>query len=171
MAATDFLAELGDELVFEGGFVDDPQDPGGATDHGITLATFSHFLGRPATVAELEAMTPAQEAAIYRGMFWNVIQGDQLPAGVDLVVFDMAVNGGPARAAEMLQRAVGAHVDGVIGVKTLGMVDRMPARILIEGYSSDRDAYYRTLPTFPRFGDGWLNRVASCEQKALALVH
>jgi len=170
MSAANFPAELSDELVFEGNFVDDPQDPGGATDHGITLATLSHFLGRQATVEELKTMGPATERAIYRSMFWNVIQGDQLPSGVDLVVFDMAVNGGPKEAGEMLQRCVGAEVDGQIGPKTLAALAGVSARALISDYSEDRDAYYRGLRNFPRFGDGWLNRVAKCEAEALALA-
>ena len=83
--------------------MNDPQDPGGVTDFGITLATLSHWLGRPATVNGLVALPSVDKLAIYRVLFWNVIQGDALPSGLDLVVFDMAVNGGPKRGAEILQ--------------------------------------------------------------------
>lgn len=166
MTAANFPAELSDELVFEGGFTNDPADPGGATDFGITLATLSHWLGRAASVAELRAMTDAEKAAIYRGMFWNPIQGDALPAGVDLVVFDMAVNGGPRRAAQMLQTLVGATSDGQIGPKTLTLVGLRPRAALIHDYSAARRTYYRGLANFPHFGAGWLSRVNECEADA-----
>jgi lysozyme family protein len=171
MTAANFPAELGDELVFEGGFVNDPQDPGGATDFGITLATLSHFLGRQATLAELKGLSDAAKAAIYRGGFWNMVQGDALPGGVDLCVFDMAVNGGPSRAAEMLQTVVGATLDGAIGQKTLAAVVAFgdtPA--LIQAYTGARTAFYRRLAGFPHFGAGWLARVNKCEAEALALA-
>jgi lysozyme family protein len=171
MTAANFPAEEADELVFEGGFSDNPADPGGATDFGITLATLSHWLGRPATIAELKGLSDAEKAAIYRGLYWNVIQGDALPAGVDLVVFDMAVNGGPKRAAEMLQGMFfGLTVDGVIGPKTLAAVATWEPAETIRAYSMARQVFYESLPTFKTFGDGWLNRVAACETKALALA-
>jgi lysozyme family protein len=170
VTAANFPPELGDELVFEGGFVDNPQDPGGATDFGITLGTLSHWLGRPASIAELKALTPGVKSAIYRALFWNVIQGDELPGGVDLEVFDMAVNGGPKRAVEILQGCLGGLVvDGVLGQKTLGAVQASPRLPLISLYAARRQAYYRGLSTFGTFGAGWLARVAKCETEAMAL--
>lgn len=171
MSAANFPAELADELVFEGGFVSDPKDPGGITDFGITLGTLSHWLGRPATVAELTGLSDADKAAIYRALFWNVIQGDQLPSGVDLVVFDMAVNGGPGRAVRLLQTAVAVAADGVMGPVTMATVQRAPGVTLIGVYTAARQAYYRSLPTFAHFGAGWLARVAKCEAEALAIVN
>ena len=170
MTAANFTPELAEELLFEGGFVDDPADPGGATDFGITLATLSHWEGRQATLSELTGMSDATKAAIYRSLFWQPIQGDALPSGVDLVVFDMAVNGGPGRAARMLQGCVGAKADGMVGPITLKAVSAVPSASLIASYSHERTLFYQTLPGFARFGDGWLSRVDKCEQKALALV-
>ena len=170
MTAANFPSEVGDELVFEGGYVDDPADPGGATDFGITLATLSHFLGRAASIADLQGMDDSTKAAIYRTMFWNVIQGDSLPSGVDLVTFDMAVNGGPRRAAEMLQMVVGASADGVIGPLTLKAVAAQPTAAVINSFTAARTSFYEKQPDFARFGDGWLNRVHECQVEALALV-
>lgn len=170
MTAANFPAELADELVFEGGFVDDPQDPGGVTDFGITLGTLSHWLARPASIAELKGLSADEKAAIYRALFWNVIHGDALPGGVDLVVFDMAVNGGPRRAAQMLQDLVGAIPDGVIGPATLASVSGAPALGLIDSYTDDRKLYYERLSAFARFGAGWLARVDKCQAEALALA-
>ncbi|WP_425352623.1 glycosyl hydrolase 108 family protein [Methylobacterium terrae] len=87
----------------EGGWSDDPQDPGGATNLGVTVGTPSLWLGRPATRAEVKALTVAIVAPLYRRRFWDAIQGDALPAGRDHALFDVAVNGGPKRAAIGLQ--------------------------------------------------------------------
>jgi lysozyme family protein len=171
MTAANFPAELADELVFEGGFVNDPQDPGGITDFGITLATLSHFEGRQATVTELTGMSEATKATIYRSMFWNLINGDQLPSGIDLMVFDMAVNGGPGRAAAMLQRILRVPDDGVIGPGTIQAArDFANQAYLISAYAAARLLYYRSLPTFARFGAGWIARVNKVEAEALALL-
>lgn len=170
MTAANFPAELVDELIFEGGYVNDPQDPGGITDFGITLYTLSHYEGRQATVADLTGMSQDTKAAIYRSMFWRVINGDNLPSGLDLEVFDMAVNGGPGRAAKMLQALVGVDQDGDIGQGTLAAVAAQNLRGLIISYAASRQTYYRSLPGFPHDGDGWLNRVDKCEAEALALV-
>jgi len=172
MAAPNFPAELSDELVYEGGFSDNPRDPGGPTNFGITLHTLSHFLGRQATVDELKAVDDPTKAAIYRNLYWNVVQGDALPSGIDLCVFDMAVNGGPSRAAKMLQGIVpGVVADGVIGPKTIAAVCAMSAPSLIDAFTSAREAFYRSLSTFQTFGHGWLSRVHSVAQQAMTLAN
>jgi lysozyme family protein len=166
-----FPAELSDELVFEGGYSDDPSDPGGITDFGITLATLSHFEGRQATVAELVGMSDMAKAAIYRSMFWRVINGDNLPGGIDLEVFDSAVNGGPGRAARMIQALVSVTQDGDIGAATIRAINAYgDIRGLAGLYAAARKSYYRSLPGFGRFGNGWLARVDKCLEEALALV-
>ena len=107
MAAANFERALPLVLKHEGGYVDHPNDPGGATNLGVTIGTLSSWLGRPATKAEVKALTRATVAPIYRKNYWAAIRGDELPAGLDYAVFDFAVNSGPKRAAMALQRAVG----------------------------------------------------------------
>ena len=171
MTTSNFPAELSDELVFEGGFSNNPKDPGGITDFGITLATLTIWLGRQATVADLVGMTDTMKAAIYRSMFWRVINGDALPGGLDLMVFDMAVNGGPPRAARMLQALVGVPQDGDIGPKTAAAAAAYgDVRALVGLYANSRQEFYRSLPDFVFFGKGWLARVGKCETEAMALV-
>ena len=171
MTAANFPAELADELVFEGGFSDNPEDPGGATEAGITLATYSAFEGQQMTIAQLQAMDDATKAAIYRAQFWRVINGDNLPSGLDLEVFDMAVNGGPGRAARILQGLVGVAQDGDIGPATLAAITASgPLPGLISAYADARRAYYQKLPTFVTFGADWLSRIGKCEAEALALA-
>lgn len=146
-------------LDAEGGWSDDPRDKGGATMHGITLATFSAWLGRPATKAELRAITPAAERAIYGERFWNPLRCDALPAGVDLLVFDHGVNTGTTRSARILQSAVGATPDGHIGLVTLALVGKRPVGPLIDALEQAQAGYYRGLAGFGTFGRGWMNRL------------
>jgi lysozyme family protein len=105
-----------DEVIkYEGGYVNNPRDPGGPTNLGITQATLSRWLGRAATVAEVKALTREKVKPIYKRYFWDVIKGDALPGGVDFATYDFAVNSGPSRAARYLQSVVGVKQDGKIG--------------------------------------------------------
>ncbi len=99
MASATFERALDLVLSFEGGFVHDPRDPGGATNLGVTQATLARACGRPVSIDEVRALTRAEAGAIYRRLYWTAIRGDALPAGLDLAVFDCAVNSGPARRA------------------------------------------------------------------------
>ncbi|ACL58788.1 glycoside hydrolase family 108 protein [Methylobacterium nodulans] len=170
MAASSFDRALSLVLAHEGGYVDHPDDPGGPTNLGVTLGTLSAVLGRPATRAEVKALTPAKVAPIYRARYWDAVRGDELPAGVDYAVFDFAVNSGPARAAIALQRLVGVADDGVIGAVTLAAVARTDQRWLVTALCDRRLTFLRSLKGWPTFGKGWTKRVAGVRTDALALV-
>lgn len=157
-------------LKHEGGYVDHPKDPGGATNLGITIGTLSNWLGRKATKAEVKALTVDQAGRIYRSRYWNKVNGDALPAGLDLAVFDFAVNSGPARAAKMLQTIVGVTADGQIGPKTLAAIERIGAASVIGDLCSQRLAFLQQLSTWPTFGKGWGRRVADVRAEALAMA-
>jgi hypothetical protein len=115
-----FAACLEEVLWHEGGYADNPRDPGGATNLGITIATLGEWRGRAVTKADVKALTREEAAAIYRARYWKRVRGDALPAGLDLAVFDFAVNSGPARAVKALQRELGVAQDGLVGPVTLG---------------------------------------------------
>ena len=153
-------------LHHEGGWADHPKDPGGATMKGVTLNTYSKFIGRDATKDELKAISDEQLEQIYRSLYWNRAACDQLPTGVDLVVFDMAVNSGPGRAVKLLQEIVGVPADGGLGPRTLAAVAEQDALSLIRQYSEERRKFYKSLKTFEVFGRGWLRRVDEVEAKA-----
>lgn len=170
MAAGNFDRCVTVVLQAEGGFVDDPRDPGGATNMGITLRTLEQARGKPVTVEDVKDLSVDEAKSIYRRFYWNPIAGDQLPAGVDMTTFDFAVNGGPGEAVRLLQQCVGCAVDGVMGPATLAAVQAADARTLIEKYSAARDSYYEQLPTFATFGKGWEARVATVEQTSLTMV-
>lgn len=171
MTAANFQTCLTVILKSEGGLVDNPRDPGGLTNLGVTQATLSHWLGRSASADEVKALTPATVAPIYHALYWNAVQGDALPVGVDLVVFDMAVNSGPKRAIETLQTAVGATVDGALGPHTLLGVGAMSASDLIHKFTDAHEAFYRSLSTFPTFGRGWIARCNTTAQVALNMAN
>lgn len=156
-------------LDSEGGFVDDPADPGGATNRGITLATLSSWRGHLATVADVRALSVADVARIYLARYWNPSHAGDCAAGVDLMVFDEAVNQGVGRAIETLQRAVGVLVDGLWGPKSQAALKAADPGVLIARIAADRIAHYRALPTFPHFGNGWLARVARTVAEAKAM--
>ena len=157
-------------LASEGGFVNDPKDPGGATNLGVTLGTLSGWLGRPATVAEVQALTAASVAPIYQADYWNAAHCEDCPAGVDLMVFDEAVNQGVGRAVRALQAAVGVTADGAVGPATLAAVGAADPKATVNAIAASRVAFYRALPTFPHFGKGWLARVARTQAAALKMI-
>ncbi|QRE77338.1 glycoside hydrolase family 108 protein [Methylobacterium aquaticum] len=157
-------------LKSEGGYVDDPHDNGGATNLGVTIGTLSLWLGRPATKAEVRALTPATVAPIYRRRFWDAIQGDALPAGLDYALFDFAVNSGPKRAVIGLQRALKVADDGKLGPISLAAVAKHKPADLIDALCDGRLAFLRELSTWPRFGKGWGRRVEEVRKAALAMA-
>ena len=167
MAATTFERALSLVLTHEGGWSDDPADPGGATNLGVTIGSLSLWLGRPATRAEVRALTPASVAPLYRRRFWDAIQGDALPAGLDYALFDFAVNSGPKRAVIGMQRALGLADDGRLGPVTLAAFDGRDVSGLIDAVCDGRLSFLRALSTWPRFGRGWGRRVEEVRAAAL----
>jgi lysozyme family protein len=157
-------------LVHEGGFADHPDDPGGATMKGVTLATFRRFFGADKTKDELRSITDAQLAEIYRVGYWDKCRCDKLPSGVDYCVFDAAVNSGPGRAAIWLQGAVGAVRDGGIGPETLTKVAVHEPPAIINDMCDRRIAFLRSLSTFSVFGRGWTRRVAGVRLTAIEMA-
>ena len=160
-----FEACLAHVLQSEGGWADNPSDPGGATMKGVTLATYRKY--KPgATKAQLRAISDADLAMIYRGGYWNKVKGDDLPAGLDLVAFDAAVNSGPGRGARWLQEALGVNPDGVIGPKTIAAANAAHKEAVIDRACSIRLNWLRTLPHWPTFGKGWSRRVEAVRDTA-----
>lgn len=164
-----FAACLAFVLAREGGWSNDPRDPGGATMKGVTLATFRGFFHEEeASAEELRAITDAQLATLYAVGFWQPLRCQDLPAGLDLLVMDHGVNAGVRRSAVLLQQAVGVAADGWIGPATLAAVGKRPVLALITDLAQRQEAYYRGLKTFPTFGRGWLSRLAQRKSTALS---
>lgn len=151
-------------------YTNTPGDKGGPTRWGVTLATLSAYRGHACTVLDVQTLGEAEALAIYRNRYWAPIAGDSLPSGVDLIVFDAAINQGPGRAVKFLQRGVLVPQDGVIGPQTLNAVSAADASALIDDIANARMAAYTALPTWPEFGHGWTNRLNACSAQAHAWV-
>jgi len=146
-------------LKHEGGFVNHPEDPGGMTNMGITKKVYETFLDKEVSEEEMRDMPKEHVAKIYRKNYWDKVKADDLPSGVDLCVFDWAVNSGTKRAVCALQESIGAKVDGVMGPMTLGKVKEKENLELLEMMKEKRESFYRSLTRlFKTFGTGWLRR-------------
>lgn len=157
-------------LRHEGGFVNHPKDPGGATNKGITIGTYRRYINAKGTVADLKAITDEQVATVYKKHYWDKVRGDDLPSGVDYAVFDFAVNSGPARAAKYLQSVVGVKQDGIIGRETIAAATWSDPGATINALCDKRMAFLRGLSTWSAFGKGWTNRVANVRHHALDMA-
>lgn len=148
-------------LIHEGGFVDHPQDPGGATNLGVTQRVYSAWRASSGlTVQAVAHISQDEAAAIYRRQYWDAARCDDLPGGLDYAVFDFAVNSGPSRAVRYLQKVLGVAQDGAIGEVTIRAAnarDDIPE--LIADYCGARMKFVRGLSTFKTFGRGWTRRI------------
>lgn len=159
-------------LVHEGGYVNHPKDPGGETNKGITQATYTAWLsGRGKPFKSVKHITDAEVSTIYKVQYWDKVQGDDLPSGVDYAVFDFAVNSGVSRAAKFLQRELNIKADGVIGQHTLAAVKsaRVPAA-LVRSICDSRLAWLKRLKGWATFGKGWSLRVAEVRSFGIELA-
>lgn len=160
---SNFETALAHVLTSEGGFVNNPKDPGGMTNLGCTKAVWEEFVGHPVSEADMRGLTPQDVAPLYKRKYWDKVSGDQLPAGLDYAVFDAAINSGPGRAAKWLQEVVGVEADGAIGYKTILALEKTPLARIIALYNDKRLQFLESLPTFATFGSGWSNRVSSVQ--------
>jgi len=154
-------------LGHEGGFVNDPQDPGGATNWGITIGTLSSWRGRPATVQDVRELTVAEAQAIYRRGYWDACRCGEMPWPVALPVFDAAVNQGPQRARVVLQMALRVRADGVIGPATMAALAKADPVSVAEEIQAQRVMAYAALPGWGRFGLGWTRRAVRVMAQAV----
>jgi len=150
-------------------------DTGGATSWGVTRATWSRWIGHSASVEEMSAVTDDQVAPLYRAWYWTTISCDQMPVGVDLMVFDMGVTCGEHSAACQLQQVLqfsDHEVDGDVGPNTLQRLRSLDTLSVIELIGYRQKAYYKSCQTFPINGRGWFarvdRRVAAAKAMALA---
>lgn len=171
---SNFEACLAEVLKHEGGYSNHSADPGGRTNLGVTQRVYEDWIGHPVTEKIMRGLTVGHVEKLYKVKYWDAVRGDDLPRGLDLCVFDFGVNAGPNRAARYLQRMVGAKEDGVLGPKTLSLVEqhvRAKGRdMAVMEYQDRRRDYYKLLKTFPTFGKGWLRRVKDVEAHALAMA-
>jgi lysozyme family protein len=170
MAASSYDEALKGVLAHEGGNDDDPRDSGGRTSRGIVQSEWNAWRrNHPGLPADVWKAPQDQIKAIYRQQYWDALSCDDLPAGVDYAVFDYGVNSGIGRSAKVLQRLVGASVDGQVGPETIKAAANADASKLVNGICDERLAFLEKLGTWPTFGRGWARRVDDVRRGALAM--
>ncbi len=159
----DFARCLAFTLRAEGGFTNNPADPGNwtgghvgagelrGTNFGISAAAYPTI--------DIAGLSAAAAGEIYRRDYWAPLQGDALPLPVALAAFDAAVNAGLRRSVLWLQQAVGVSADGVLGAQTLAAIKAADALALAREALARRIDFYAGLPGWAEFGLGWTRRV------------
>lgn len=165
-------AALAFVLKWEGGYSDHPNDPGGATNKGVTQRTYDAWnLRKGHSRRPVRDIADVEVDAIYEADYWLAAHCDELPAPLDLVVFDTAVNMGVGRAVRFLQHAVGERDDGEFGPLTReAVLDADPGATALK-FCSRREWYYgelvRAKPKMAVFLRGWLNRLDALRREAM----
>ena len=157
-------------LKHEGGFVNHERDPGGMTNLGVTKKVYEEWLGYEVDKQDMMKLTPEDVAPIYLNNYWVKANCDELPSGLDYVVFDWAVNSGVSRSSKGVQKCCGANPDGVIGPKTLELVVGQDTKFMIEKFKQVRQRFYEGLNHFDAFGRGWTRRNDEATEVALGMV-
>lgn len=139
-------------LENEGGYVNDPRDPGGETKYGISKRSYPTL--------DIKNLTAQQAGAIYKRDFWDPLQLDNAPAGIALQLFDFAVNSGTQTAIRALQRAVGVADDGAIGPQTRRAIAAMQSHDIVMRLLSERLLFMTRCPAWPAANKGWARRIA-----------
>ena len=158
------------ELVLksEGGWVNNPKDPGGETNLGVTKKVWEEWVGHE--VKTMKDLTPEDVAPMYQAKYWMACYANQLPVGIDYMAFDAAVNMGPGRAVKLLQECLGCVPDGTIGPRTMQLIDQKKPEDIVDLYSKRKTSFYEGLATFATFGKGWLKRVEDVKFNALKMI-
>ena len=136
----------------EGGYVNDPRDPGGETKYGISRRSYPG--------EDIAGMTLERAKVIYLRDCWGPAGCDAVPDGIKFDLFDMAVNSGVKQAVKTLQRACGETADGVLGPRTLAAVQVMPSARLVARFNGSRLLFMADLSNWPAHGRGWCRRIA-----------
>tara|TARA_Y100001938_G_C7973062_1_gene370337 strand:- start:156 stop:665 length:510 start_codon:yes stop_codon:yes gene_type:complete len=157
-------------LHHEGGYVNHPRDPGGETNLGVTKRVYEEWGG----TKSMKDLTEDDVAPIYEKNYWARAKCDQLPSGLDLAVFDWAVNSGTGRAVKKLQKMIGTVADGGIGPNTLKTLEEYirhhGLETTIKNYKNVRQAFYESLSTFDTFGKGWTRRNNETMETAIKMI-
>lgn len=153
-------------LEHEGKYSNDPADPGGETHWGISKAAHPDV--------DIKALTREAAIQIYRAEYWDRTHAGDLPARLGLVLFDTAVNCGPGKAVRLLQQTLRVPVDGVIGPATASAAwnaaERAAIKDVLVEFLARRVVFHAELPTFPRFGLGWIKRCLALLDAALKVA-
>lgn len=135
----------------EGGYINDPRDPGGETKFGICKKSYPN--------EDIKNLTYERARDIYHRDYWLKAKCDKYPDALSVAVFDYAVNSGVKKASKDLQAALGVTVDGIVGNQTIGAANTKPVRPVLEAYLDGRLSYLMSLKNWKIYGNGWGRRV------------
>lgn len=152
------FAEL---LTHEGGYVDHPSDPGGATNHGVTERVARKF----GYTGNMRGYPKEEAAKVYRSEYWEAVRADELPAPLRYPIFDAAVNSGSRQAILWLQQGLDVKTDGVIGAQTLAAIKAADPNALLCRMLGARLRFMTNLNHWNSFGKGWARRIAAMLEK------
>lgn len=168
---TSYATAIRNVLAHEGGYTNDPQDPGGPTNWGITIFDARRYWKSSATAADVKAMPLAVAQQIYEAHYWDPQRCDELPAGLDYSLFDYGVNSGVGRSGKVLRRLLGLPDNtSVINDEVVAAVKKRDVRALIIALNDERLRFLQSLKTWPRFGKGWGRRVAEVKDLSLQMA-
>lgn len=150
-------------LSWEGGFANDPDDTGGATNRGVTIGTFRQMFGKDKTVDELKRMTESHWTAVLKKLFWDKWQADRIESqAVANMLVDWSWHSG-VYGIKIPQRVLGVAVDGIVGEKTLYAVNKAGPHDLFDMLKRERKVFFerqaKVSPVKRKYLKGWLNRV------------
>lgn len=158
-------------LVHEGGYVNHPKDPGGATNRGVTQRVYNAYrVSHGLELQNVKSIAEQEIHDIYKKQYWDRTNCDMLPAGLDYCVFDAGVNSGPSRAAKWLQRVLGLPIDGIIGMHTLAAAQACDPEKTINRFCDARLAFVKSLRTWKVFGRGWSRRISEVRRMAVYMA-
>ena len=157
-------------IIHEGGYVDNPKDPGGATNWGCTKAVWEKYVGHEVTKDDIKALTKEDVKPLYKRNYWDALHGDAIPSGLDYCLFDAAINSGVGRSSKWIQEIVGVTADGAIGNNTVAAITQINPVTAINEFCDKRQAFLESLKTFATFGKGWTQRVKDVRAKALEMA-
>lgn len=160
---------------WEGGYVDHPDDPGGATNMGITIHTMKALkldLDNDGDIDkdDVRQVTKKVASNIYKKNYWEPIEGDRAPSGLDAVLLDAAVNSGPRASIRWFQRASGLNPDGILGPITRRAISNANPREAVVRTIEERLKSVRQFRGYDTFGKGWENRIEHLKVFALTLL-
>jgi lysozyme family protein len=135
----------------EGGLEEDPADPGGTTNRGLSQREYPEL--------DVKTLSVEETTDIYHKDFWTPIHGDELPDSIAFALFDFAVNSGVPEAVHALQKALRISVDGIFGAETVHAAQIAPPKNLVRDLFSLRLVLMEKQPDYAHYGEGWRRRV------------
>jgi len=160
------------ELVLkeEGGFVNNLKDPGGMTNLGVTKRAWEAWAQGSVSEMVMKGLTPEVVKPFYKAQYWDRIEGDKLPTGLDYAAFDMAVNSGTNRAIKYMQQLAGVPQDGILGPRSMEAIIATDPKQMADAICELRMEFLRRLTNFATFGKGWDSRVNRVKAKAMSMA-